>query len=160
MDQPGKVGNPAHGISPTFRDDIHLYRQSPSDQYLDCQAVQLSTDGVYFREPAGTGLVVLKVVPGPRAAYSGSTAGHFFCASLFPHHWTVDKYLRYVLPQDPNGRGRGNRGSICIGAICGPFARNTTPNAARYTTGSCFASSGHCARDQTIGCLRTTVVLS
>ena len=32
-----------------------------------------------------------------------------------------------------------------------PFARNTTPNSALYTTGFCFASSGHSARDQTIG---------
>ena len=30
-------------------------------------------------------------------------------------------------------------------------ARNTTPKSAPYTTGSCFASSGHSARDQTIG---------
>ena len=27
----------------------------------------------------------------------------------------------------------------------------TTPNSAPYTTGSCFGSSGHSARDQTIG---------
>ena len=39
----------------------------------------------------------------------------------------------------------------CMDAVRGPFARNTTPNFAPYTTGSCFASSGHSARDQTIG---------
>ena len=32
-------------------------------------------------------------------------------------------------------------------------------NYAPYTPGSCFASSGHSARDQTIGWLRTTVPL-
>ena len=28
-------------------------------------------------------------------------------------------------------------------AVRGPFARNTSQNSAPYTTGSCFASSGH-----------------
>ena len=36
-------------------------------------------------------------------------------------------------------------------AVRGPSARNITPNSAPYTTGSCFPSSGHSARDQTIG---------
>ena len=36
-------------------------------------------------------------------------------------------------------------------AVRGLFARSTTtPNSAPYTTGSCFASSGHNGRDQTI----------
>ena len=35
-------------------------------------------------------------------------------------------------------------------AVRGPFARNTTPNSAPYTTEYCFISSGHSARDQTI----------
>ena len=35
--------------------------------------------------------------------------------------------------------------------VRGLFARNTTVNSAPYTTGSCFVSSGHSARDQTIG---------
>ena len=38
-----------------------------------------------------------------------------------------------------------------LGALREPFARNTTPNSAPYTTESCFVSSGHSARDQTIG---------
>ena len=38
----------------------------------------------------------------------------------------------------------------CMDAVRGPFARNTTPNSAPYTTESCFVSSGHNARDQTI----------
>ena len=36
-------------------------------------------------------------------------------------------------------------------AVRGPFARNTTLNSAPYTTESCVVSSGHSARDQTIG---------
>ena len=32
-------------------------------------------------------------------------------------------------------------------AVRGPFARNTTPNSAPYTTESCIVSSGHSARD-------------
>ena len=38
-----------------------------------------------------------------------------------------------------------------VDAVRGPSARNTTPNSARYTTGSCFVSSGCSARDQTTG---------
>ena len=40
---------------------------------------------------------------------------------------------------------------FCMDAVRGPSARNTTLNSAPHTTGSCFASSGHSARDQTIG---------
>ena len=39
---------------------------------------------------------------------------------------------------------------FCMDALRGPFARNTTPNSAPYTTESCFVSSGNSARDQTI----------
>ena len=47
-------------------------------------------------------------------------------------------------------RRRQSRPS-CMDAVRGPFARNTTPNSAPYTTESYFVSSGHSARDQTIG---------
>ena len=36
-------------------------------------------------------------------------------------------------------------------AVREPFAKNATPNSTPYTTGSCFAPSGHRTRDQTIG---------
>ena len=39
----------------------------------------------------------------------------------------------------------------CMDAVRGSFARNTTPNTAPHTTDSCFVSSGHRVRDQTIG---------
>ena len=39
----------------------------------------------------------------------------------------------------------------CMDAVRGPSARDTTPNSAPYTTGSCFVSSGRSARDQTTG---------
>ena len=41
--------------------------------------------------------------------------------------------------------------AFCMDAVRGPSARNTTPNFVPYTTGSCFASSGRSARDQTTG---------
>ena len=41
--------------------------------------------------------------------------------------------------------------ALLMDAVRGPSARSTTPNYAPYTTGSCFASSGRSARDQTIG---------
>ena len=47
-------------------------------------------------------------------------------------------------------RRRQSRPS-CMDAVCGPFARNTTPNSTPYTIESCFVSSGHSAKDQTIG---------
>ena len=37
----------------------------------------------------------------------------------------------------------------CMNAVSGPSVRNTAPNSAQYTTGHCFPSSGHSARDQT-----------
>ena len=39
------------------------------------------------------------------------------------------------------------------------FRPKITPNSASYTLGSCFASSGHSARDQIIGWPRTIVPL-
>ena len=41
--------------------------------------------------------------------------------------------------------------ALLYDAVRGPFARNTTPNSAPYTTETCFVSSGHSARDKTIG---------
>ena len=37
---------------------------------------------------------------------------------------------------------------LCMDVVRGPFPKNTTPNSAPYTTGTCLASSGHIARDQ------------
>ena len=36
-------------------------------------------------------------------------------------------------------------------AVGEPFARNTAPNSAPYITGFRFVSSGHSAKDRTIG---------
>ena len=42
---------------------IYLYRQPSSGQSRVFQVTQLRVDGVHFRESAGTGPVVLKVIP-------------------------------------------------------------------------------------------------
>ena len=92
MDQPGKVANPARGqlnrdfylslpcpafsfsmirlnlvltyvIHPSFRGGGHL------SIYIG--VTQLRTDNFYCRESAGTGPVVLKVVPVTGAAFAG-----------------------------------------------------------------------------------------
>ena len=47
--------------------------------------MQLRTDGVYCRQSAGTGPVVLKVVPVTGAASLQVTMDQLMCASLFPH---------------------------------------------------------------------------
>ena len=56
-----------HGIPPDFRDDVHLCiynRHTPSGQSRVYRVTQLlRTNGVHFRESAGTGPVNLKVVP-------------------------------------------------------------------------------------------------
>ena len=62
----------------------------------------------------------------------------------------IRRYLR-ELPRGPNGKSRGNRGPPGMDAVRGPSARNTTPNSTPYTIGSCFASSGRSAIDQTTG---------
>ena len=61
------------------------YRQPPSGQFRVNQASQLRTDGVPCRESAGTGPVVLKVVPVTGAAFSGFAMDQFLFVSLFPH---------------------------------------------------------------------------
>ena len=48
-------------------------------------APQLRTDSVYCRESAGTGPVVLKVVPATGVAFAAITMDELMCASLFPH---------------------------------------------------------------------------
>ena len=54
------------GIPPEFRGGVHLFiynRHSPSGQSRVYRVMQLRTDGVHCRESAGTGPVILKVVP-------------------------------------------------------------------------------------------------
>ena len=52
----------------------HLYRQPPSNQSGVYRVTQLRIDGVHCRESASTGPVVLKVVPGTGAAFSGTSS--------------------------------------------------------------------------------------
>ena len=55
---------------PRRRPFIYLHRHTPSGQSRVYQATQLHTDGVPCRESAGTGPVVLKVVPVTGAVFS------------------------------------------------------------------------------------------
>ena len=61
-----------------------------------------------------------------------SLSGH-----AIPYRWR-SPIESSVLPQDPNVKGRGNRGPPVWMQYVDP-----SPNSAPYTTGSCFASSGH-----------------
>ena len=47
--------------------------------------MHLRTDGVHCRESAGTGPVVLKVVPVTDTAILQVTMDQLICTSLFPH---------------------------------------------------------------------------
>ena len=64
-----------HGIPPTFRDGVHIYRQAPSGQPRVHQVTQLSTDGVHCRESAGIGPIVLSL-------FFVTTMDQYLCTSL------------------------------------------------------------------------------
>ena len=73
-------------LSSLFIYTANLHRVNPEFY----QVTQLRTDGVYYRESAGTGPpVVLKVVRVTGAAYSGITMNQLICASIFPHPLSV-----------------------------------------------------------------------
>ena len=80
---------------------IYLNRHTPSVQPRVYRVVQLRTDGVYCREPAGTGPVVLKVVPVTGAAILRVTMDKLICASLSHTHYRYEvgilKVPAYVL---------------------------------------------------------------
>ena len=55
-----------YGIPPEFRGGVHIFilnRHTPSGQSRVYQVTQMRTDGVHYREAAGTGPVKLEVVP-------------------------------------------------------------------------------------------------
>ena len=72
---------------PRRRSFIYLNRYTPSGQSRVYRVTPLRTDGVHFRESAGTGPVNLKVVPvtGTGASIVQVTMDQLICASLFPH---------------------------------------------------------------------------
>ena len=79
-----------HGIPPDFCDGVHLFkfiytalRHRVSPEFIG--VTQLRTDDVHCREPAGTGPVVLKIVPLVGAAILQVTMDQSMCSSLFPH---------------------------------------------------------------------------
>ena len=57
----------SHGIPPVFRGGVHLFiyfsRHTSLSQSRVYRVTQLRTNSVHYRESAGTGPVVLKVVP-------------------------------------------------------------------------------------------------
>ena len=72
-----------HEIPPASRDGVivHLYIRS-SGQSRVYEVTQLRTDGVHCRESAGTGSIVIKVVPVTGAAFSGIPTDQSFCVSF------------------------------------------------------------------------------
>ena len=65
---------------------IYLNRHTPLGQSLLYRVItQFRTNDVHCRESAGTGPVVLKVVPATGAAILQVTTDQIICASLFPH---------------------------------------------------------------------------
>ena len=85
--------------------------------------------------------IPLKSPDGP--AHAGCASGGTYGSS------TTNRKSRS--PSRPEWLRRRQSRPSCMDAVRGPFARNTTSNSAPYTTESCFVSSGHSARDQTIG---------
>ena len=76
--------------SPRRSPFICLNRHTPSSQSRVSQVTQLRTDGVHCRESAGTGPVVLKVVPVTCAAILQITMDHLMCATLSPHPLLIE----------------------------------------------------------------------
>ena len=77
-----------HGVPPDFRGGVHLFiyaaiRHRVSPEFIG--VTQLRTDGIHCQESAGTGPVVLKVVPVTGAAILKATMEQLMRASLFPH---------------------------------------------------------------------------
>ena len=70
---------------PARRLFIYLNCHTPSGQFRVNRITQLRTDDVDCRESAGTGPVVLKVVPVTGAAILQVTMDQLMCVSLFPH---------------------------------------------------------------------------
>ena len=66
---------------------INFYRHTPSGQSGVYRVTQLHTDGVSYRESAGTGQVVLNVVRVTGAAFASPWTSQ--CAPLFSnaHYW-------------------------------------------------------------------------
>ena len=63
-----------HGIPPDFHGGVHLFKSPYAIGSVRVNRVtKLRTDDVYCRESAGTGSVVLKVVPVTGVAFSGVT---------------------------------------------------------------------------------------
>ena len=70
-----------HGIHHAFLAAVHTFTPSTaigSVPIIVYRVTQLLTDGVHFRDSAGAGPVVLKILPVTGAAFSGFTMDHFF----------------------------------------------------------------------------------
>ena len=104
------------------------YKQVQSFTYLEGAVTEVRT--CPLKSPDG---------PAHAGCASGGTYGSY----------TTNRKSRS--PSRPEWLRRRQSRPSCMDAVRGPFARNTTPNSAPYTTESYFVSSGHSARDQTIG---------
>ena len=75
----------AHGIPADFHGGVYLLKPPYAGQSRVYRVTQLRTDGVHCRESAGTGPVVLKVVPVTGAAFAG-------------HHGPINVRLSFPTP--------------------------------------------------------------
>ena len=86
-----------YGIPPEFRGSVHLgNRHTPLGQSRVYRVAQLRTNGVHCRDLAGTGPVVLNVVPVTGAVISGITTEQILYVSLFSHLLLVQYVIRTV----------------------------------------------------------------
>ena len=89
-----------YGIPPEFRGGVHLFiynRHTPPGQSRVYQVTRLRTDGVHYRESAGTGPVVLKVVSVTDATFTGITMDQLVCASLSHTHYWYEMVILIVI---------------------------------------------------------------
>ena len=82
---------------PRRRPFIYLNRHAPLGQCRLYRVTRLRTDGVHCRESAGTGPVVLKVVPVSGAVILQVTMDQLLCASFFSHPLLYPIIISYLL---------------------------------------------------------------
>ena len=92
---------------------ISLCQPPPGQSRVD-HVTQLRTDGIHCRESAGTGPVVLKVVPVTGANFSGISMDQLMCASLFPHRLLVRSgHVRWSKSKKRGNRQHRDRHDVC-----------------------------------------------
>ena len=120
-------------LAPTWR--------APWPELQTCPLESPGSDPCTYLEGAVAGIQTCPLESPGRPAHAGCAPGVTHVSSTTNRMWRSPSRLEWSRPRQSR--------VYCMGEVGGPFARKITPNSVPYTTGSCFASSGHNARGQT-----------